>query len=172
MYFTSVYFKIGNLFKKIDLPWKRLLIGGIGLGVLIYFIPPLYGEGYSVINNLLDENYLEALGTNFFSEFSSNIWVVIILLAGLVLFKIIAASLTFNAGGVGGIFAPVLFMGSAMGHCYALIINNLGFLKNPLSASNFTLVGMAGLMAGVLHAPLTAIFLIAELTGGYELLFP
>ena len=172
IYFTSVYFKIGKFFKKIGSPFKRLLIGGIGLGILIFFIPPLYGEGYSVINNLLTENYTEALGNNFFDEFLDNIWVVIALLAGLVIFKIIAASLTFGAGGVGGIFAPVLFMGSAMGHCFALIVNNLGIVKNPISVSSFTMVGMAGLMAGVLHAPLTAIFLIAELTQGYELIVP
>jgi CIC family chloride channel protein len=120
----------------------------------------------------LAEDYLEALGTNFFNDYLDNIWIVIILLAGLVIFKILATSLTFGAGGIGGIFAPVLFMGSAMGHCFALIINNLGILKTPISVSSFTMVGMAGLMAGVLHAPLTAIFLIAELTGGYELFVP
>ena len=172
MYFTSVYFKMNDLFKKIGSPIKRLLVGGVSLGVLVYFIPPLYGEGYNVINNLLAENYIEALGTNLFNAYLENIWVVIVLLIGLVIFKIFATSLTFGAGGVGGIFAPVLFMGSAMGHCFALIVNNLGFLKNPISVSSFTMVGMAGLMAGVLHAPLTAIFLIAELTGGYELFVP
>lgn len=172
MYFTSVYFKISNLFKKIGSPLKRLLIGGIGLGILTFFMPSLYGEGYGVINNLLTENYREALGANFFNEFLDNIWVVIALLVSLVLFKIIATALTFGAGGIGGIFAPVLFMGSAMGHCFALIVNNLGILKNPISISSFTMVGMAGLMAGVLHAPLTAIFLIAELTQGYELIVP
>jgi len=172
MYFTSVYFKISDLFKKIGSPFKRLLVGGIGLGILVYLIPPLYGEGYSVINNLLTEDYRQALGTSFFNEFLDNIWVVIALLAGLVIFKIVGTALTFGAGGIGGIFAPVLFMGSALGHCFALIVNNLGVLKNPISVSNFTMVGMAGLMAGVLHAPLTAIFLIAELTGGYELIVP
>ncbi len=172
MYFTSMYFKVSSLFKKINSPFYRLLVGGIGLGILIFLIPPLYGEGYNVINNLLAEDYLEALGTNFFNAYLDNIWVVVMLLAGLVIFKIFATSLTFGAGGIGGIFAPVLFMGSAMGHCFALIINNLGILKNPISVSSFTMVGMAGLMAGVLHAPLTAIFLIAELTGGYELFVP
>jgi CIC family chloride channel protein len=172
MYFTHIYFKIGDAFNKIDSLFYRLLIGGLGLGILIYFIPPLYGEGYNVINNLLAEDYLNALGTNLFNDYLDNIWVVIALLAGLVIFKIIATSLTFGAGGVGGIFAPVLFMGSAMGHCFALIVNHLGILKSPISVSSFTMVGMAGLMAGVLHAPLTAIFLIAELTGGYELFVP
>ena len=172
MYFTTVYFKVNDIFKKLGSPLKRMLVGGVILGIMIYFIPPLYGEGYNVINNLLTENYLQALGTNFFNEFLDNIWVVIVLLAGLVIFKIVATSLTFSAGGVGGVFAPVLFMGSAMGHCFALFINNLGILKEPISVSSFTMVGMAGLMAGVLHAPLTAIFLIAELTGGYELFVP
>lgn len=172
LYFSKIYFSALQILSKISSPFARLIISGLGLGMLIFLIPPLYGEGYSVINNLLQENYLEALGTNFFNAYLENIWVVIALLAGLVLFKIIASSLTFSAGGVGGIFAPVLFMGSAMGHCFALVLNNLGILKEPISVSNFTLVGMAGLMAGVLHAPLTAIFLIAELTHGYELFIP
>lgn len=172
VYFTSVYFKVHDIFGKMKSQWTRLLIGGIGLGILVFLIPPLYGEGYTVINNLLAENYIQALGTNYFNAFLDNIWVVIALLAGLVIFKIVATSITFGAGGIGGIFAPVLFMGSATGHCFALIINNMGILDTPISVSSFTMVGMAGMMAGVLHAPLTAIFLIAELTGGYELFVP
>ena len=172
VYFTRVHFKLMKTMVKIRSKFVRLIAAGLALGVLIYFIPPLYGEGYNVVNNLLQENYLEALGTNLFNAYLDNIWIVITLLAGLVIFKIVATSLTLSAGGVGGIFAPVMFMGSAMGHCFALILNNLGLLKNPISVSNFTLVGMAGLMAGVLHAPLTAIFLIAELTHGYELFIP
>ncbi|CAM4064894.1 chloride channel protein [Gillisia limnaea] len=172
IYFTKIYFRINKFFSKITSSFNKLLIGGISLGILIFLIPPLYGEGYDVINNLLQENYLAALGTNIFDAYLDNIWVVIALLAGLIVFKIIATSLTMGAGGVGGIFAPVLFMGSAMGHCFALIINNSGFLKSPLSVSNFTMVGMAGLMAGIMHAPLTAIFLIAELTSGYDLFVP
>lgn len=172
IYFTKIYFKIGNLFSKIASPIYRLLIGGSTLGILVFLIPPLYGEGYDVINNLLQENYMYALENNLFEGFLDSIWVVIALLAGLIVFKIVATSLTLGAGGIGGIFAPVLFMGSAMGHCFALIINNLGILRTPLSVGNFTMVGMAGLMAGIMHAPLTAIFLIAELTSGYELFVP
>ena len=172
IYFTRMYFRINRFFKKLASPFKRLLIGGTGLGILIFLIPPLYGEGYDVINSLLEEDYLNALGNNYFNAYLDNMWVVIALLGGLVLFKIIATSLTFNAGGIGGIFAPVLFMGSTMGHCFALLLNHLGLTRDPLSVSNFTLVGMTGLMAGVLHAPLTAIFLIAELTAGYELFIP
>lgn len=170
IYFTEVYERIQKLFDKIGSPIKRLLVGGIGLGVLVYFVPPLYGEGFEVINNLLAGNPEEALKNNFMDLDLTNVWIVILLLFGLVFFKIIASALTFGAGGVGGIFAPTLFMGSVMGNCVAKIINATGF--SNVSESNFTLVGMAGLMAGVLHAPLTAIFLIAELTGGYELFIP
>lgn len=172
IYFTRIYFWMAKIFERIDSVLFRLLAGGLGLGILIYFVPPLYGEGYDVMNSLLQGDYMKALGTNIFDAFLDNIWVVIALLIGLVIFKVIATSLTLGAGGIGGIFAPVLFMGSTMGHCFALIFNNIGVLKNPLSVSNFTLVGMAGLMAGIMHAPLTAIFLIAELTRGYELFVP
>jgi len=170
IYFTEVYERIQTFFDKIASPIKRLLVGGIGLGILVYFIPPLYGEGFEVINNLLTGNHEEALKNNFMHLDLTNVWVVILLLFCLVIFKIIASAFTFGAGGVGGIFAPTLFMGSVMGNCVAKIINATGV--SNVSESNFTLVGMAGLMAGVLHAPLTAIFLIAELTGGYDLFIP
>ncbi|MUP45319.1 chloride channel protein [Gramella sp. BOM4] len=172
IYFTWIHFKLMKTMLRIRSQIMRLLTSGLLLGLIIFFIPPLYGEGYNVVNNLLQENYLEALGTNLFNAYLENIWVVIFLLTGLVIFKIIATSLTLSAGGIGGIFAPVMFMGSAMGHGFALLLNNLGLFNNQISVSNFTLVGMAGLMAGVLHAPLTAIFLIAELTHGYELFIP
>ncbi len=170
IYFTETYERIQKIFDKMASPVKRLLVGGIGLGILVYFIPPLYGEGFEVINNLLAGNHIKALENNFMHLDLTNVWVVILLLFGLVIFKIIASAFTFGAGGVGGIFAPTLFMGSVMGNCVAKIINTTGLTH--VSESNFTLVGMAGLMAGVLHAPLTAIFLIAELTGGYELFIP
>jgi len=172
IYFTEVYEKVQKLFDTIGSPIKRLLLGGIGLGVLVYFIPPLYGEGFDVINSLVQGNTAEVLANNIFGFEATNIWMIVLLLMGLVIFKIIASALTFGAGGVGGIFAPTLFMGSIMGNCVAKIINNLGYFNFKVSESNFTLVGMAGLMAGVLHAPLTAIFLIAEVTGGYELFIP
>jgi CIC family chloride channel protein len=135
-------------------------------------IPPLYGEGFETINNLLREDYIAAIGTSFLIQDFDHTWTVIFLLLGLVFFKVIATSLTFGAGGKGGVFAPALFMGSALGHAFAKIINAIGITNTPISVSNFTLVGMAGLIAGVLHAPLTAIFLIAELTGGYALFLP
>jgi CIC family chloride channel protein len=172
IYFTEVYDRVQRMFDRIGSPVKRLLLGGSLLGALLYLIPPLYGEGFNVINNLIKGNPEQVLQNNILHLELSNAWTVIALLAGLVFFKIIASSLTFGAGGVGGIFAPTLFMGSIMGNCLAKIINEIDLLKVPISESNFTLVGMAGLMAGVLHAPLTAIFLIAEVTGGYDLIIP
>ncbi|MGV6829782.1 MAG: chloride channel protein [Flavobacteriales bacterium] len=172
VYFTEIYEKIQNFFDSIRSPIKRLLIGGIGIGILVYFVPPLYGEGFDIINNLIQGNSREPLINNFFNLDTNNIWIIITLLIGLMLFKVIASALTFGAGGVGGIFAPTLFMGSLMGNIIAKIINHIDVFKNSVSESNFTLVGMTGLMAGVLHAPLTAIFLIAEVTGGYDLFIP
>jgi chloride channel protein, CIC family len=172
IYFTEMYDRIQKLFDKIGSPVRRLIIGGLGIGLLIYFIPPLYGEGFDVINSLVQGNAGKALENNYLHLDVTNAWVTIALLIGLVLFKIIASSITFGAGGVGGIFAPTLFMGSIMGFTVAKILNQLGLTTYVISESNFTLVGMTGLMAGVLHAPLTAIFLIAEVTGGYELFIP
>ncbi|MCZ6595090.1 MAG: chloride channel protein, partial [Bacteroidetes bacterium] len=169
IYFTRTYERFQKFFEKIASPTKRLLIGGIGIGLLVYLIPPLYGEGFDIINDLVQGNPEKALHNNILNLDVTNVWTVIALLGGLVFFKIIASALTFGAGGVGGIFAPTLFMGSLLGNCVAKIINTLGI---PVSESNFTLVGMTGVMAGVLHAPLTAIFLIAEVTGGYELFIP
>jgi CIC family chloride channel protein len=171
IYFTKMYFLITDFFKRIKNQIYKLIVGGIAIGIMLYFIPPLYGEGYSMINNLLDGNHIAALGETPFDAYTDNIWVVIMLLTGVIIFKAIAMTTTFAAGGVGGIIIPTLFMGSALGNVIAKVINNIG-LGFQVSESNFTLIGMTGLMAGVLHAPLTAIFLIAEITGGYELFVP
>ncbi|MFD0862992.1 chloride channel protein [Sungkyunkwania multivorans] len=171
IYFTKMYFAIMKYFERWKHPLKRLLIGGIGIGIMLYFIPPLYGEGFSFINNLLKGDHLTAIGTNPFDRFVDNIWVVIALLIGITIFKAVAMTATFAAGGSGGIFIPTLVMGSALGNVVAKVINNIGLGFN-VSEINFTLVGMAGLISGVIHAPLTAIFLIAEITGGYELFVP
>ncbi|HCK05014.1 MAG TPA: chloride channel protein, partial [Flavobacteriaceae bacterium] len=172
IYFTNTYEWIQKRFDTIPNKWHRMLLGGTLIGVLVYCIPPLYGEGFDVINNLVQGNANLALENNLFNVSTESIYVTLGLLIGLVVFKIIASALTFGAGGVGGIFAPTLFMGSIMGYTVALILRTVGVDSANISISNFTLVGMAGLMAGVLHAPLTAIFLIAELTGGYALFIP
>ncbi len=171
IYFTKMYFGILNIFKRFRSPKYKLLVGGVAIGIMLYFIPPLYGEGFGFINQLLEGNSLEALGKTPFDDYKSNIWVVIALLFGITIFKAVAMTTTFAAGGAGGIFIPTMVMGSALGNVVAKVINNIG-LGFEVSESNFTLIGMAGLIAGVLHAPLTAIFLIAEITGGYELFVP
>lgn len=171
VYFTKMYFGMLNLFKPLKSPKYRLLVGGLAIGIMLYFIPPLYGEGFGFINNLLEGNHSAALGKTPFDDYMGNIWVVIALLFGITIFKAVAMTTTFAAGGAGGIFIPTMVMGSALGNAFAKVINNLG-LGFSVSESNFTLIGMAGLIAGVLHAPLTAIFLIAEITGGYELFVP
>ncbi len=171
IYFSKVFFSINNFFKQFESRALRLLIGALAIGTILYFIPPLYGEGYGIMNNLLKGDHLAAIGDTPFNLNLSNIWIVIGLLLGITIFKAIAMTITFGAGGVGGIFIPTLVMGSALGNAFAKIINNLG-LDFHVSESNFTLIGMTGLMAGVLHAPLTAIFLIAEITTGYELFIP
>lgn len=171
VYFTKIYFAIYAFFDQFKSRLLRLVIGGVMIGVMLFFIPPLYGEGLSFTRNLFDGNHLQALGSTFFDDYLDNIWVVIVLLIGFTIFKVIAMTTTFAAGGVGGVIVPTMVMGSALGNVVAKIMNNIG-LGFQVSESNFTLVGMAGLIAGVIHAPLTAIFLIAEITGGYELFVP
>lgn len=171
VYFSKVFFGITNFFKSFESRAKRLLIGGLAIGTMLYLVPPLYGEGYGIMNNLLKGDHIAAIGSTPFNFDLENIWIVIGLLFGIALFKAVAMTTTFGAGGVGGVFIPTLVMGSALGNAFAKVINNIGF-GFSVSESNFTLIGMTGLMAGVLHAPLTAIFLIAEITGGYELFVP
>lgn len=169
VYFSVVYFAIRKFFYQFEKRFVRLIIGSVIIGVILYVLPALYGEGYGLINNLLKGDHIAAIGNTPFNFNHDNIWIVSLMLLLIAAFKAIAMSTTFAAGGVGGIFIPTLVMGSALGNAFAKIINNLGF---NVSEANFTLIGMTGLMAGVLHAPLTAIFLIAEITGGYDLFVP
>ncbi|MDY8136855.1 chloride channel protein [Aquimarina sp. 2201CG5-10] len=171
IYFTKMYFGIQHFFNRFSKKIYKLLIGGLAIGTMLYFIPPLYGEGLGFINDLLRGDHLTAIGKTPFDSITSNIWVVIGLLAGITIFKAIAMTATFAAGGSGGVFIPTMVMGSALGNVVSKIINNLG-LGFQVSEANFTLLGMAGLIAGVLHAPLTSIFLIAEITSSYELFLP
>ncbi|MCC1484348.1 chloride channel protein [Winogradskyella immobilis] len=171
IYFSKIHFGITRLFNRIKSSKHRLIIGGIAIGIMLFFIPPLSGEGFGFINDLMSGNVLNALENTPFDKYLDNIWIVIGLLFGITIFKAIAMTTTFAAGGTGGIIIPTMVMGSALGNLVAKVINNVG-LNFSVSEANFTLVGMAGLIAGVLHAPLTAIFLIAEITGGYELFVP
>ncbi|MFJ1366163.1 chloride channel protein [Capnocytophaga canimorsus] len=172
IYFSIAYERIIQFYESIDSLLKRLFFGGLMIGIIVFFIPPLYGEGFELMNNLIKGQPELSLNNNVFGWDLSNEWQIIALMGGLVLFKVIATATTVGAGGVGGVFAPALFMGSMMGHFFGRLVNKMAFWGQTVPLSSFTLVGMAGLMAGVLHAPLTAIFLIAELTGGHTLFVP
>ena len=169
-YFMKVYFGVGKRFVKIENQWKRFVIASLGLGVLIFVFPSLYGEGYETINAALNGKASDILQNTMFQQFGDNIWVVVLIFVAVILCKAFATSLTFAAGGVGGTFAPALFLGAMTGMVYALVINTLGI--GNLDVAKFSLVGMSGLIAGMLHAPLTGIFLIAEITNGYSLMVP
>ncbi len=169
LYFTKCYMWVTGLFEKIKGGFNRLLIGGTILGILIFFLPTLYGEGYQIINASLAGQFDHLFASNLYGGLARNEFTIIILFILVLVFKVIATSVTFGAGGVGGIFAPSLFMGAHTGLFFAYIMSLFG-VELPLS--NFALVGMAGVIAGVIHAPLTSIFLIAEITGGYALFMP
>ena len=169
IYFHKAHFAITKAFERVRSKAARFLIGGGIMGVMLYLIPPLYGEGYGVINALLSGNHLSVIEGSVLNVWSEHAFVVIGLLLGITLFKSLAMTLTIASGGTGGIIIPALVMGSALGNAVGKALNQLGF---SVSETNFTLIGMAGILAGVLQAPLTAIFLIAEITGGYELFIP
>lgn len=171
VYFHKVHFAITGFFQKIRSKAMRLVIGGLFIGAMLFAIPPLYGEGFSVINNLLAANHEAVIEGSFMNRWADNPWIVIALLVGITLFKSVVMTTTLAAGGTGGIIIPALVMGSSLGNAVAKLINQLGF-THEVSEANFTLVGMAAILAGVLQAPLTAIFLIAEITGGYALFIP
>jgi len=145
------------------------MIGGLALGVLVFFIPSLYGEGYETINSCLNGEYSYLFNSFLYDRFSDSLTAMLIVLFFILVFKVVASSITFGAGGIGGIFAPSLFIGSHLGLFVAKVLN---LFRIDVPANSFALIGMAGLIAGVIHAPLTAIFLIAEITGGYELFMP
>jgi CIC family chloride channel protein len=169
VYFTRMYTFVTGVFDRIKGIYSKLLVGGIILGLLIYLMPSLYGEGYEPINNCLHGNYSYLFDNTFYAGFSDSVIFSLVIVFFILVFKVIATSVTFGSGGIGGVFAPSLFIGSNLGLFFAKMMHIFGI---DISESSFALVGMAGLIAGVIHAPLTAIFLIAEITGGYELFFP
>ena len=170
LYFSKMTLFLEGSFSKIKNTYLRLILGGIVLGSLIYLFPPFFGEGYDTIMSLLEGNTDLIFSNSIFSQFSENFLVVVLFMTGLIFLKVVASSSTNGAGGVGGIFAPVLFIGGINGYLVASLLKK--FIGADLPDNRFVLVGMAGMMAGVMHAPLTAIFLIAEITGGYNLLIP
>lgn len=169
-YFTSMNSRVGGFFKSIDKQYKKWLWGGAILGILIFVFPPLYGEGYEGFTSLMHGNAQELFNNSLFYRFRDIDWVVILFVIATMFFKVIAMSTTNAAGGVGGTFAPSLFVGAFTGASLALVCNTL--FGWEVSIVSFTLVGMAGVMSGVMNAPLTSIFLIAELSNGYGLFIP
>lgn len=170
LYFNKVYFGLRSMFADIKNPFYKAIYGGLGLGLLIFIMPPLYGEGYETINKLINDNTGNLLEGSMFYNFSDNFYVLILFVLAFAFFKILATAFTFSGGGIGGVFAPSLFMGAAIGFTMAKVVVHFGLADLPVT--HFALVGMAGLIAGVLHAPLMGMFLIAEITGGYELFLP
>jgi len=170
LYFTRISTYLEGLLAKISNSYYKLLLGGLGLGILIFIFPALYGEGYNTIQSLLNGDSFDLLSNSIFTTLQDNYLLFIIYVFLVIIFKAIASTLTTGSGGVGGIFAPSLFLGALSGFFISRILNTFDFIN--VSESNFTLMGMAGVMAGVLHAPLMAIFLIVEITGGYALFIP
>ncbi len=170
LYFTRMTLKMEDKIKSIVSPYRRWFICAASLGLLIFIFPPLYGEGYDVLTSLLNHHAVDAIGTSFFTKYLIKPWVMPLFFLLVFLTKVFSMSFTNAGGGVGGTFGPTLFMGGLLGFVVARTVNLSGYIILP--ETNFVLVGMAGLMAGVMQAPLTAIFLIAEITGGYSLLMP
>lgn len=174
--FSSVYFlrctdKIESLFGRSRSWVLKWLIGGVSLGVMIFLFPPLYGEGYWALTELLGGSGHDALfASSVFNVFRDNGWAALIILLMLILLKPVATAATIGSGGVGGTFGPSLIMGGLSGYFIAALGNQIGL--PPQSTANFALVGMAAVMTGVMHAPFMGVFLIAEITGGYALMVP
>jgi len=161
---------IEHYFNQRTQPYHKAMIGGLMIGVLLFLFPPLYGEGYVVINQILSGNYGSLLDRSLFYQYNTNTWFLLAFACLIVLLKVVASALTVGSGGNGGIFGPSLFTGAVLGLVFAGTVNQLGWVQ--LNTVNFVAVAMAGVISGVLHAPLTGIFLIAEITGGYMLFIP
>ncbi len=170
LYFTRSMNMMEGLFRKLGTPWRKMLVGGSVVALLVFLFPPLYGEGYSSIIDLLSGNTESIVNGSIFYKDRGSVWWILGFIAALVLLKSFATSATNGGGGVGGTFAPSLYVGCMAGFFFAYFINTVFGLD--LSTKNFALMGMAGVMSGVMHAPLMGIFLTAELTGGYELFLP
>lgn len=171
LYFTKVIGMMEGMFGRIKSAPHKIGIGGVVLAILIFLFPPLYGEGYEAINSLLDGDTSSIVDGSFFYVDRESVWFIAIYILLIVLTKVFATSATNGAGGVGGTFAPSLYVGAMAGFLFAYSLNNLD-IGIGISNKNFALMGMAGVMSGVMHAPLMAIFLTAEMTGGYNLFLP
>ena len=171
IYYSRNFQRIEHFFARLRFkPYKKALFGTSILAIIIFAFPTLFGEGYESIRTLSENNPQQLLDNTLFSSFRNNTWALIAFVGLTLLLKVFATGITLGSGGNGGNFAPSLFLGSYAGFLFSKIINTFGITQLPIT--NFTLVGMAGILSGLFHAPLTAIFLIAEITGGYDLMIP
>ncbi|HPH52807.1 MAG: chloride channel protein [Bacteroidales bacterium] len=170
LYFIRTSLRVEDKMRRVRKPINRWIIGAIAMGVLVFLFPPLYGEGYNSLTLMLNNNPIEMAGGIIGERVLANKWAILLFFTAILLVKVYATAFTNAGGGVGGTFGPTLFTGGIAGFVLGRFINLTGIHVIP--EANFVLVGMGGLMAGVMQAPMTAIFLIAEMTGGYDLLIP
>lgn len=170
LYFTRTGMYVESLVKKIKNSYTKLVFGGVTLGLMVFIFPSLWGEGYESINKIFIGDGADLLNNSIFFGMKTEPMVLLMILVMILFLKVFAMAITTSSGGVGGIFAPTLFMGALGGYILSLSLNTFFGLNLP--HANFALAGMGALMAGVMHAPLLGIFLIAEITGGYQLLVP
>lgn len=170
IYFVKAYYFIKHAFYKIKGPYQKVLAGGLLLGALVFLFPTLYGEGFVTMKNLLGGNYTNVITNSIFSSYSNATWAIILFTTITLFAKSAATLITLSAGGNGGIFAPSLIMGGLLGFIFAFSLNSLGIAH--VNVANFIVAGMAASLSAIMHAPLTGIFLIAEITGGYVLMVP
>ena len=171
IYYSRNFQRVEHYFSKLKMgPYKKALFGSSLLAGLIFIFPTLFGEGYESIKTLSENDPGQLLDNTLFADFRNNQWVLLFFVGCTMMVKVFASGLTIGSGGNGGNFAPSLFLGSYLGYFFSKFITLIGLSKLPIT--NFTMVGMAGILSGLFHAPLTAIFLIAEITGGYGLMIP
>ena len=171
VYYTRNFQKTESFFSRLKLnSYQKAVFGATILAIIIFFFPTLFGEGYESIKILSENDPGKILENTLFSNYRNNNWVLLLFVGATMMLKVFATGITIGSGGNGGNFAPSLFLGSYVGFVFSKLINLIGLTKLPVS--NFTLVGMAGILSGLFHAPLTGIFLIAEITGGYNLMIP
>ena len=170
LYYVNFFDKVESKFQEIKSDFTKWIIGGIALAFLFALFPSLFGEGYESIKALSEFRTSDLFKDSLLSNVVNNKWILLVFITMTLLLKTVAAAITLGSGGNGGNFAPSLFVGAYLGFAFSFFLTLIGFTDIPVS--NFTIVAMAGILSGVFHAPLTAIFLIAEITGGYELIIP
>jgi chloride channel protein, CIC family len=171
VYYSRNFQRVEHFFSRLKLnPYQKALFGAFFLAIIIFIFPTLFGEGFESIKTLSDKNPGQILENTLFSKYKNSNWILLLFVGATMMMKVFATGITLGSGGNGGNFAPSLFLGSYVGFFFSKLLNQIGLTHLPVS--NFTLVGMSGILAGLFHAPLTAIFLIAEITGGYNLMIP